>query len=97
MRTIDAIAASAGLLGCAVVFATSHHGLTVRDSELLAEEARLFEAELGRAMLWIAGSFERCYAMADALGPAAGSPADQGRMRMHIAQACSPDGLSAFP
>jgi hypothetical protein len=96
MRSVDAITASAGLLGCAVVLATTHHGLTAREPEVLAEQALLLEAELGRAALWLGGSFERCYAMADTLSLTEGSPREQRVLRVHISQACSPDGLGPF-
>jgi hypothetical protein len=94
MRTFDAIAASAGLLGCAAVFATAHHGVV--NQAAVAEDARALEFEIGRAFQWLAGAFERCYAMADTLEPHGLTSAEAHRARAQLAQACAPvnPGLS---
>lgn len=94
MRTIEAIAASAGLLGCAVLYAATDHGLNSRDAEVVAEEARALEVELARAFLWLSGAFERCYALSDTLyGPDA-TMVEQSRARAVHLDACSAGALT---
>lgn len=94
MRTIDAIAASAGLLGCAVMYAATDHSLESSNALAVADEARVFEAELARAFLWMSGAFERCYALSDTLyGPQA-SITEQSRSRALQLDACSAGSLT---
>lgn len=94
MRAIEAIAASAGLLGCAVLYAAADHGVNNRDAEIVAEEARALEAELARAFLWLSGAFERCYALSDTLHPPTAAIAAQSRLRAIQLDACSAGALT---
>lgn len=89
MRTIEAIAASAGLLGCAVVYAATDHSLNGRQADAVAEETRALEVGLARAFLWIAGAFERCHAMVEVADPSAATSAEVHRGRILQASACS--------
>lgn len=88
MRTVEAIAASAGLFGCAAVYAAAGHG--VADRTAAVEEARVLELELVRAFQWLTGAFEHCYAMADTLDPHGLTANELHRSRVQLAQACAP-------
>jgi hypothetical protein len=92
MRTVDAIAATAGFLSCAVVYAATDHGLDAVQTSSLVQEAYVIEQDIGQGFAWLTGVFENCYHAGD------GAPkADRPRLKLLVANACYGGAVGAGP
>lgn len=83
MRTVDAIAATAGFLSCAVVYAATDHGLDSVQAFSVVQETYAIEQDIGHGFTWLSGVFEHCYHAGD------GAPkAERPRLKLLVANAC---------
>ncbi len=89
MRTIDAIAASAGLLACVLLINGNNQVVDTRDAEVLAAETVVLEADMQRAAVWASGAFSRCYDMAENAQPPTGEAEKDRKAQLVIVNACS--------
>lgn len=83
MRTVDAIAATAGFLSCALVYAATDHGLDAVQAVSVVQETYAIEQDIAHGLVSLGGVFEHCYHAGDD-APKAYRP----RLKLLVANAC---------